>query len=234
LSQHRGRLPLCRDGGGDHAARDAADGAGGNRAAQRGVPRRQCRIVNARRLGGARNCALKGFVAPKLPAVSHADLAADVHVRVGTRPEHPGPKVERRKGAPPLLAQRLVTVTFRARRAANARSFYTVSTRMLHGSKGRSFGTMGPIAKDVVVGRVLGQKLYFPGLDGVALGGESFPQGVGWSGHTSTTPWATAHGVAETSSAASWALSASMTAKPAIGKSERRNGPWVVRTPAPS
>ena len=33
------------------------------------------------------------------------------------------------------------------------------------------------------------------------------PQGVGSSGHTSTTPWATAHGVAETSSAAPWALS---------------------------
>ena len=41
--------------------------------------------------------------------------------------------------------------------------------------------------------------------------------GVCWSGHTSTTPCATAQGVAETSRAASSALAASMIAKPAIG-----------------
>jgi len=121
-----------------------------------------CRIISAQRLGGARNCPLRGFVAPKLPPVSHADLAATVRVRVGTRPEHPGPKVKPRKGLPPIPAVRRITVTFRARRAANARSFYTVSTRMLHGSKGCTFGTMGPIAKDVVAGSVLSQKLYFP------------------------------------------------------------------------
>jgi hypothetical protein len=121
-----------------------------------------CHVVSARRLGGARTCPLKGFVAPKLPAVSHADLAATVHVHVGTHPEHPGQKVKRPKGAAPIPAQRRVTLTFRARRAANARSFYTVTTRMLHGGKGCTFGTMGPIAKDVVAGSVLSQTLYFP------------------------------------------------------------------------
>jgi hypothetical protein len=53
-------------------------------------------------------------------------------------------------------------VTFRARRAANARSFYTVTTRILRGGEGCWFGTMGPIAHDVAAGSVLTQKLYFP------------------------------------------------------------------------
>jgi hypothetical protein len=39
---------------------------------------------------------------------------------------------------------------------------YTVSTRMLHGSRGCAFGTMGPIAKDVAAGSVLSHTLYFP------------------------------------------------------------------------
>jgi hypothetical protein len=120
-----------------------------------------CRIVSARRIGGARHCPLKGFVAPKITPVSRAELASTIHIRVGTRPEHPGPKVNRQKGAPPIPAQRRVTVTFRARRAADTRSFYTVTTRMLHASKGCGGGTMGPIAKDVVAGTVLTHTLYF-------------------------------------------------------------------------
>ena len=94
-----------------------------------------CRIVSARRIGGARNCPLKGFVAPKLTLVSRAALASSVRVRVGTRPEYPGPKVKLPKGARPIPAQRRVTVSFRAREAADARSFYTISTLMLHRSK---------------------------------------------------------------------------------------------------
>jgi hypothetical protein len=121
-----------------------------------------CRIVSGHRLGGARDCPLKGFVAPKLPTLSHADLAADIHVSIGTRPEHPGPKIKPRKGLPPIPAQRRVTVSFRARQAADTRSFYTVSTRMQHGGAGCMFGSMGPIAKDVVAGTVVSQTLYFP------------------------------------------------------------------------
>jgi hypothetical protein len=75
-----------------------------------------------RRLGGARACPLKGFVAPKLPAVTHADLATTIRVHVGKRPVHPGPKVKPRKGFPP----------------------------------------MGPIARDVAVGSVISNALYFP------------------------------------------------------------------------
>jgi hypothetical protein len=119
-----------------------------------------CRIVSARRIGGARRCPLKGFVAPKLAPVSRADLATTVRVRVGTRREHPGPKPP--KGTRPFPAQRRVTVAFRARAAADARSFYTVSTQLQHGGKGCFYMTMGPIAKDVVAGTVLTKTLYVP------------------------------------------------------------------------
>ena len=78
-----------------------------------------CRIVSPRRRGGARRCPLKGFVAPKLPRISATDLAAPVRVHVGTRPEHPGPKVKLLKGTRPMPAQRRVTITFRARLAAD-------------------------------------------------------------------------------------------------------------------
>jgi hypothetical protein len=121
-----------------------------------------CRIGNPRRLGGARACPLKGFVTPKLPAVSRADLATTIRVHVGTRPERPGPKVKPPKGAPPIPAQRRITVVFRARRAADARSFYTVTTRIEHRSEGCTYGTLGPIAKDVTAGTVLTHTIYVP------------------------------------------------------------------------
>jgi hypothetical protein len=104
----------------------------------------------------------EGFVAPKLPTVTHADLATTIRVHVGKRPVHPGPKVKPRKGFPPIPAQRRVTIVFRARRAGDARSFYTVTTRMRHGRKGCTYATMGPIARDVAAGSVISNALYFP------------------------------------------------------------------------
>jgi hypothetical protein len=121
-----------------------------------------CRIRDPRRLGGARACPLKGFVAPKLPAVTHADLATTIRVHVGKRPVHPGPKVKPPKGFPPIPAQRRVTIVFRARRAGDARSFYTVSTRVLRGRKGCTYATMGAIARDVAAGSVISHALYLP------------------------------------------------------------------------
>jgi hypothetical protein len=60
------------------------------------------------------------------------------------------------------------------------------------------------------------------------------PYGADSSGHTSTTPCAIAHGVLETRLTASSRVGASMTANPAIGRSDRRNGPTAVSMPAPS
>lgn len=121
-----------------------------------------CRIGNPQRLGGARPCPLKGFVEPTLPRISAADLATRIRVEIGTRREYPGPSVKRPKGAPPIPAQRRITVTFRARLAANARSFYTITTRMQRASKGCTYGSFGPIAKDVTAGSVLSHTLYVP------------------------------------------------------------------------
>jgi hypothetical protein len=119
-----------------------------------------CHIVNPQRLGGARRCPLKGFVAPTLPPISRSDLATTIRVRVGTRAEYPGPKVKLPAGARPIPAQRRITLTFRARVAADAHSFYTVSTRMQRASKGCTYGGFGPIAKDVTAGTVLTHTLY--------------------------------------------------------------------------
>ena len=105
-----------------------------------------------------RGCPLKGYVAPKLRAVPREQLASPVRVHVGTRPEHPGPKI---KGHT-FPAQRRIIVTFRARVTADARSFYTVETQMLHGRKNCQGGTTGPIAKDVKAGTVLSQTLWVP------------------------------------------------------------------------
>jgi hypothetical protein len=121
-----------------------------------------CHIVSPQRLGGARPCPLKGFVAPTLPRISSGDLATKVGVHIGTRREYPGPKVKLPRGAPVIPAQRRITITFRARLAANARSFYTISTRMQHVSEGCPYGTFGPIAKDVTTGSVISHILYVP------------------------------------------------------------------------
>lgn len=118
-----------------------------------------CRIVSPRRRGGARRCPLKGFVAPKLPRISAADLATPVHVEVGTRPEHPWPNVKLLKGTRPIPAQRRVTITFRARLAADTRSFYTINSLMKAGPR-CSYGTFGPITRDVKAGSVISEKLY--------------------------------------------------------------------------
>ncbi|HWK26435.1 MAG TPA: hypothetical protein VNS09_07735 [Solirubrobacter sp.] len=100
-------------------------------------------------------CPLKGFVAPKLETVTREQLATPVRLHVGTRREHLG-DVEH---AP---AQRKVTVTFRARVAADTRSFYTVrwETRP-HGLRCGPIG-FGPITKDVTAGAVLDYTIYVP------------------------------------------------------------------------
>jgi len=113
-----------------------------------------CRIRAPRRPGGA--CPLKGYVAPKLVPATHAELASAIHVTVGRRRAHPGPD-----GAH-FLAQRRISFSFRARRAADMRSFYTYSTAPQGGGAGCAFRTFGPIAKDVGAGAVVRQTLYVP------------------------------------------------------------------------
>jgi hypothetical protein len=94
--------------------------------------------------------------------VSSAELATKIAVAVGTGREYPGPKVRLRKGAPPIPAQRCVTITFRARVAVNARSFYTINTHMQHARRSCTYGASGPIAQDETAGTPISQTLYVP------------------------------------------------------------------------
>jgi len=119
-----------------------------------------CRIVSPQRLGGARHCPLKGFVAPTLPHITRAQLATTIDVDIGTRREHPGPKIKLPKGAPVIPAQRRITIRFRARVAATARSFYTVNTRLHAAGKNCRYRGFGPIAKDATAGSAISYTLY--------------------------------------------------------------------------
>ena len=121
-----------------------------------------CHIHDPGRLGGARACPLKGFVAPKLLPVTHAELATTIRVPVGKRPAHPFRKVKQPKGAPPVPAQRRATIVFRASRAADARSYYTITATALQRGKGCTYATMGSFPRDVAAGTVLTRTLYFP------------------------------------------------------------------------
>ncbi|WP_157592245.1 hypothetical protein [Solirubrobacter soli] len=112
----------------------------------------RCVIPNPRRLGGARSCPLRGYVAPKLPHVDASDLASTVRVVVGSKPEKP-PGVQAPTKIP---AQRRVTIRFRARVGADVRSFYTVRYQVKNGNAGCSTGIVGgPIIKDVAAGAVV-------------------------------------------------------------------------------
>jgi hypothetical protein len=118
----------------------------------------RCVIPDPRRIGGGRPCPLKGYVEPKLPTVSPGSLATAVRVQVGSRPERPS-QLRAPKGAP---AQRRVTVRFRARVAADIRSFYTVTSQMKDGGEGCSYVSSGPITAGVAAGSVVRRDLWVP------------------------------------------------------------------------
>jgi hypothetical protein len=117
-----------------------------------------CRIVNSAGTGGARPCTLKGLVEHQLTPVPAEALSSPVRLQVGTRPEYPGPRRQHRKGT----EQRRITVRFRARQTGDARSFYTVSSRMNGSRRDCRFISSGPITKDVVAGTVVTRPLYVP------------------------------------------------------------------------
>jgi hypothetical protein len=116
-----------------------------------------CRVGRTRRAAGGRQpCPLKGYATPQLLPAPRTALAAPIHVRVGTRPLHPHPA-----GAPRGAAERRITVRFRARRAADARSFYTVDTRSLHAGNGACpYGMLAPIARDLSAGTLVTHTFY--------------------------------------------------------------------------
>lgn len=109
-----------------------------------------------RRKSGALRCPLKGLVTPRLATPTRAELATPVRIEVGDRPEHPGGEQ--------FPAQRRVTFSFRARRAADAREYYTYEARIAKPRGKRCFSGVlgGAVAKDLAAGSEVSERIYFP------------------------------------------------------------------------
>ena len=107
-----------------------------------------CRPDEQPRRNGSKRCPLKGYVTPELDIAAREDVASPLQVKVGTKPELP-PDLPPGTRTPNLRA---ITITFRARRAADAKSFYTISTEKNHGGPRCAQNTFGPIARDIEAG----------------------------------------------------------------------------------
>jgi len=116
----------------------------------------RCVIRNPHRLGGARPCPLKGYVEPHLPKVTAAEVKTRVRARVSKR-------LVRLPGVPAKYGKvRRVTIRFRARAAADARSAYSFFAESLPGRGTCPFGLGGPIARDIAAGESVKQTVDFP------------------------------------------------------------------------
>jgi hypothetical protein len=117
-----------------------------------------CRVVSARRAGGARPCPAKGLVVTPL---THAQVHAPISVTAAAKLERPpsGPHGDR--SGP---AARRVTVAFRAPVATpDARSYYMVSLTIGQGADRCGWGAMsGPVARSVRAGEAIRQDVWVP------------------------------------------------------------------------
>ena len=102
---------------------------------------RVCRIRSPRALGGAKACPLIGYIAPRARRLTSAELAVPVHVTVaGTR----------------------LRISFRARVAADAHSYYIVTARPEHIRVCGFSASGGPVARDIASGEVVHDTLSIP------------------------------------------------------------------------
>jgi hypothetical protein len=113
------------------------------------------------RLGRVRHCPLKGYVTPRLAKVTAADVATTVRVHAGTKRLHPFhlPAGQRHRAQ----AQRLITLVFRARVAADAHSYYTYYVTAPRPGK-NCLDEGGAIAEDLAAGAIVTRKLYVPSI----------------------------------------------------------------------
>ncbi|RKQ90771.1 hypothetical protein C8N24_0584 [Solirubrobacter pauli] len=144
-----------------------------------------------RRKSGVLRCPLKGLVMPRLETATREEVAAPVRVRVGQRPEWPG-------GDKRLPAQRRITFSFRARRAADAREYYTFEATVTQSRpvKGCFDGALGgAIAKDLAAGSEASRVIYLPyvcrGRVKIRVGyaQERKPNGVPFGGAGRANDW---------------------------------------------
>ncbi len=118
-----------------------------------------CRIHSPRSLGGAKACPARGYVAPRTPRVTSADVLTPVRASIEPRTvKPPGP-------APPagvhVPRQWKLHVAFRARRRSDAQTLYFITLRPQPGPRCR-FVSFGSVDHDVRAGEVVRQTEYLP------------------------------------------------------------------------
>ncbi|MBE2319352.1 hypothetical protein DVA67_025475 [Solirubrobacter sp. CPCC 204708] len=118
-----------------------------------------CRPDERPRRHGRHECPLKGYVKPRLDIATRAELATPITVRVGTAREKPYPEMDR-KSLERMEWQRRVTISFRARRAADARSFYKLTAEIPGRPPNCGVGLGSPIARDIAAGETVTETLW--------------------------------------------------------------------------
>jgi hypothetical protein len=119
---------------------------------------RVCHLRSPRVLGGARGCPLVGYVAPRLPRLTRAQVAAPVTARFSRAPVRPYVS-----GGPPAPREWKLTISFRSRVAVLPPSYYVVSIRVLHMRRGcGSYEMFGPITRSVAAGEPVHDTRYVP------------------------------------------------------------------------
>jgi hypothetical protein len=119
-----------------------------------------CRIVSPRRLGGARACPTKGYVAPREPLPTSRQVRAPVRASVASQLVRPREGPTGAQLGPPSWR---VTVSFRARVATR-----TVGTAYDIGLAPQRVGLCGfggigaPVLRDVAAGQVVTKVLWVP------------------------------------------------------------------------
>jgi hypothetical protein len=124
---------------------------------------RTCRIVDPRRLGGARTCPLIGYRPPGGAVVTAAQVAAPVHARVSARVTTLRPPATVKPPARSWSTRRL-TVTFRARVAAYGAGAAYVAAIQLRDWKRCQAGYMATAAtdRDIAAGEVVTLRAEIP------------------------------------------------------------------------
>jgi hypothetical protein len=137
-----------------------------------------CTIRSPRSIGGAKRCPLVGYVEPATQRVTAEQVEAPVRATFAPRPTRPD-----RPGAPPTAnvpPQWELTITFRARLAADAQSTYTIETTGPKGGSGCTGTSFSPITRDIAAGETVRQTVYIPAnCQGSVRGRVTFPQSLG-------------------------------------------------------
>jgi hypothetical protein len=118
-----------------------------------------CHIRSPRSIGGAKQCPLKGYFAPRTAAITATQLASPVHAHVA-RHTVLSPHSQQL----PAAAHRnwKLTISFRARVAATAISYYIVTIRPHPGPGCQTSAMNGPVTSDIRRGEIVTRSYLLP------------------------------------------------------------------------